>query len=63
MARVNFEYINTQRMLNCRISDFTESTKNGLIFFSVILNEQVGRKRPDLRTCNYCCVRDGSSTE
>ena len=40
MARVNFEYINTQCMLNCRISDFTESTKKWPNFFSVILNNE-----------------------
>ena len=40
MARVNFEYINPQYMLNCRISDFTESTKKWPNFFSVILNDE-----------------------
>ena len=44
MARVNFEYIYTQCMLNCRILDFTESTKKWPNFFSVFLNNEMFKK-------------------
>ena len=40
MARVNFEYIYTQCILNCRILDFIESTKKWPSFFSVFLNNE-----------------------